>query len=290
MGLKSRRRGLRPRVIALACCGVLAAALLTPGPAARAGPNPLAHAPPFRRALGQQELASPGGVAAAPAGGIWAADTGHDRVVEFTPSGRLAAAFGQNLDQPAGIATDAGGHVWVADTGHDRVVEFSSAGRVLASFGSPGRGRGQLNHPVALAVTPFGDVWVADQGNGRVVEFSAVGRYRVSFAVPAPSGVALDARGDVWVSSPGYALTGGNSVREYSPAGHQLRSFGVTQAGYGDLSDPAGVAVGPGGRIYVAQPDYGLVSVFNPAGSFYTEFGLQPDPARAGEDLQFPQA
>ncbi len=262
MGLKSRCRGRRPQVIAVACGGVLAAILaavpLASGPSALARPvsrafavsrpDPLAHAPRFRRTLGPQTLA-----------------------------------------QPVGVAVDPAGGVWVADTGHDRVVEFSSAGRILAAFGSAGSGRGQLNHPVALAVTPFGDVWVADQGNGRVVEFSAVGRYRVSFAVPAPSGVALDARGDVWVSSPGYALTGGNSVREYSPAGHQLRSFGVTQAGYGDLSDPGGVAVGPGGRIYVAQPDYGLVSVFSPAGSFYTEFGLQPDPGRADEDLQFPQ-
>ena len=150
----------------------------------------------------------------------------------------MLAAFGQNLDQPAGVAVDAAGHVWVADTGHGRVVEFSSAGRVLAAFGAAGSGRERLNQPVALAVTPSGDVWVADQGNGRVVEFSADGRYRVSFAVPTPAGVGLDARGDVWVSSPGYALTGGNSVREFSPAGHQLRSFGITQAGYGDLEQP----------------------------------------------------
>ena len=217
------------------------------------------------------------------------ADTGHGRVVEFSSAGRVLAAFGQNLDQPAGVAIDAAGHVWVADTGHGRVVEFSSAGRMLAAFGAAGSGRERLNQPVALAVTPSGDVWVADQGNGRVVEFSADGRYRVSFAVPTPAGVALDARGDVWVSSPAYALTGGNSVREFSPAGHQLRSFGITQAGYGDLSNPGGIAVGPDGRIYVAQPDYGLVSVFSPAGSFYTEFGLQPDPGRAAEDLEFPQ-
>jgi DNA-binding beta-propeller fold protein YncE len=294
MGLKSRCRGWRPLVMAVAGGGVLAAILaavpLASGPSALARPvsrafavsrpDPLVHAPRFRRTLGPQTLMQPAGVAVDRAGGVWVADTGHDRVVEFSSAGRVLAAFG-NLNQPAGIAADAGGHVWVADTGRDRVVEFSSAGRMLAAFGSAGSGRGQLNHPVALAVTPFGDVWVADQGNGRVVEFSAVGRYRVSFTVPAPSGVALDARGDVWVSSPGYALAGGNSVREYSPAGHQLRSFGVTQAGYGDLSDPGSVAVGPGGRIYVAQPDYGLVSVFSPAGSFYTEFGLQPDPRRA---------
>jgi phospholipase C len=295
MGLKSRRRGRRSRVIALACCGMLAATLLgVSGPSALArpvsaapGPSPLAHAPGFRLVLGQQVLADPGGVAADPAGNVWVADTGHDRIVEFSPSGRLMATFGQGLAAPAGIATDAAGHVWVADTGHDRVVEFSSAGRVLAVFGAPGRGRGQLNQPVALAVTPFGDVWVADQGNSRVEEFSAAGRYRTSFAVPTPAGVALDTRGDVWVSSPSYAP--GNAVGEFSPAGHRLRWFGTTQAGYGDLGDPGGIAIGPGGRIYVAQPDYGLVSVFGPAGRFYTEFGLQPGSRPAQEDLEFPQ-
>ena len=298
MGFLSRRRGRRPRVIALVCFGMLVAAVFTPGPSAlarttsaalasavsRRPPSPLAHVPPFRRAFGQQTLADPGGVAADPADDIWVADTGHDRIAEYSPSGRLVATFGKNLDQPVGIATDATGHVWVADTGHDRVVEFSPVGRVLAIFGSPGSGRGQLDQPVALAVTPFGDVWVADQGNNRVEQFSASGRYRTSFAVPAPAGVALDTRGDVWVSSSAYAP--GNSVREFSPAGHQLRSFGTTQAGYGG---PGGIAVGSGGRIYVAQPDNGLVSVFSPAGRFYTEFGLQPGTGQADEDLEFPQ-
>jgi len=316
MGLLSRRRGRRPRGIALVCGSVLAATLVaipfSSGPSALArpvlarpaparpapartgaatlsGPGPLAHAPRFRRAFGQRVLADPGGVAAGPSGGVWVADTGHDRVAGFSPSGRLVASFGGDLDHgdldhPSGVATDAAGHVWVADTGHDRVVEFSTAGRVLASFGSAGSGRGRLDRPVALAVTPFGDVWVADQGNSRVEEFSSAGRYRVSFAVPAPAGVALDARGDVWVSSPGYPV---NSVREFSPSGRQLRSFGTTQAGYGDLGDPGGIDVGPGGRIYVTQPDYGLVSVFSPAGRFYTEFGLQP--GSPAENLEFPQ-
>ncbi|HEX5298133.1 MAG TPA: alkaline phosphatase family protein [Streptosporangiaceae bacterium] len=292
MGLKSRRRGQRPRVIA---CGSVLAVMLAAVSfgAAQASaaprPDPLAHAPSFRRAFGRQVLASPGGVAADPGGGVWVADSGHDRVAGFAPSGRLVTTFGQGLDQPGGITADAAGHVWVADTGHDRVVEFSSAGRVLASLGSAGRGPGQLDQPAGLAVTPFGDVWVADQGNSRVEEFSAAGRYRTSFAVPAPAGVALDARGDIWVSSPSY-VPPGNSVREYSPSGRQLRSFGTTQAGYGDLGNPGGIAVGPGGRIYVTQPDYGLVSVFSPAGEFYTEFGLQAELAQADEDLEFPRS
>jgi phospholipase C len=286
-----RRYGRRwPRVVALWCSGLLVAASFAVAldAAATPAPGPLAHAPDFRLAFGQRVLAGPYGVALDPKGDVWVADTGHDRVVEFAPSGRLMTSFAGGLDQPEGIAVDATGHVWIADTGHDRVVEFSPAGRRLATFGSPGSGHGQLDQPVALAISPFGDVWVADQGNSRVEDFTAFGRYHASIQVPTPAGVTLDNRGDVWVSSPSYAP--GNSVYEFSPAGKRLRSFGTTQAGFGDLGDTGGIAVGPAGRIYVAQPDYGLVSVFSPAGLFYTEFGLQQGAGKTGEDLEFPQS
>ncbi len=254
--------------------------------------GPLAHAPAFRQSFGQQVLAEPYGVALAPDGDVWVADTGHDRVAEFTPSGHLVASLHPatrlgGLDQPEGITLDAAGHIFVADTGHDRVIEISPADRVLVTFGA-GRGRGQLDQPVAVAVSSFGDVWVADQGHSRVVEFTADGRYHRAIGVPTPAGVALDALGNVWVSSPGSAQ--GNSVQEFSPAGHRLLSFGATQAGYGDLGDLGGIAVGPAGKVYVTQPDYGLVSVFSPAGRFITEFGRQPGLAKADEDLEFPQS
>jgi phospholipase C len=284
------RVGVSPRrgVLGAFLVALLAAAGPGAGAAAAiAGSSPLAHAPGFRQAFGQQALAGPYGVAIAPGGDVWVADTGHDRVAEFGPSGHLLASFGGGLDQPEGIAAGPAGRVWVADTGHDRVVEFSPAGRLLATFGSAGSRPDQLDQPVALAVSPRGDVWVADQGNSRVAEFSAAGRYLASISVPTPAGVALDPSGDIWVSSPSYAP--GNTVDEFSAAGRPLRSFGITQAGYGDLGDTAGIAVGPGGRVYVAQPDYGWVSVFSPDGRFYTEFGLRSDPARSAEDLEFPQ-
>jgi phospholipase C len=283
-------------VAAFASCGVVAAflvaalAAVAPGASAStgvAGSSPLAHAPGFRQAFGAQALAGPYGVAVSPGGTIWVADTGHDRIVEFSQAGRLIMSVDGGLDQPEGIATDAAGHVWVADTGHDRVVEFSPAGHVLAAFGSAGSGNGQLDQPVALALSPAGDVWVADQGNSRVEEFSASGRYLASIRVPTPAGVAVDAAGDIWVSSPSYAP--GNAVDEFSPGGRSLQSFGTTQAGYGDLGDTGGIAIGPAGRVYVAQPDYGWLSVFGPNGLFYTEFGLRSDPAQASEDLEFPQ-
>jgi len=262
-------------------------ALVPPVTAAPAAGS-LAAPPRFSQAFGTGTLAGPYGVATDARGDVWVADTGHNRVVEFTASGGLLATFGSGLDQPEGIATDAKGDVWVADTGHDRVVEFSAGGRPLAAFGSAGSGHGQLDQPAALAVSPAGHVYVADQGNSRIEEFSAAGAYLASIPVATPAGVALDKLGDVWVSSPSYAP--GSSVDEFSPAGAKLRQFGTVQAGYGDLGNTGGIAAGPDGLLYVAQPDYGWVSVFRPDGSISTEFGLQPDPANGREDLQFPQS
>jgi phospholipase C len=273
----------------------LAAGAAPAGPGAfsvaASGPAP---APVFVRAFGGHgagALSDPFGVAAGANGNVWVADRASGRVSEFTPSGGLVTVFGGHgpgaLSQPDGIAIGADGNIWVSDTGRDRIVEFSPHGAELASFGSAGSGDGQLDQPQDLAVAPGGDIYVADQGNNRIEEFSPAGAYLSSFPVATPYGVAIDGSGDVWVSSPSYAA--GNAVLEFSAAGTALQDFNSTQSEYGALSNPAGIAVGPAGRIYVAQPDYGFVTVLNTDGSFYTEFGLQPQAGDASEDLSFPQ-
>ena len=250
-----------------------------------------AAAPSYQRSIGHGALACLYGVAVAANGGIWTADTGHNRLVEFSPSGlQVLSATGKAsspLSHPEGVAVDTKGNVWAADTGNNRVVEFSSRGSELAAFGTEGSGNGQLDQPTALTVAPDGSVYVADQANNRIEEFTASGAFTASISVPTPAGVALDGSGDIWVSSPSYAS--GNSVYEFSAAGKKLTSFGSTQAGFGDLGNTGGIAACLDGRIYVTQPDYGFVTVLSTDGSFYTEFGLQSDPAKAARNLQFPQ-
>jgi phospholipase C len=245
---------------------------------------------------GAGRLTEPFGVTAAANGDVWVADRGSSRIVEFSPSGKLitvlAPAGAGALAGPECVAVSGAGNVWVADTGRNRVVELSARGRVLAVAGQSGPG--QLSRPAAVAVARSGNVYVADEGNSRVAEFSPSGTYLRSFPVATPDGVTTDAAGDVWVSSPGYAVDAvgdidGNTVREFSPAGRAISSFGVTQSGYGALSNPAGIAVGPDQQVYVAQPDYGWVTVFGPGGRYATEFGLPSGPGARGRGLAFPE-
>jgi phospholipase C len=286
--------GTGPRQLASRSGGRAPRPATTPAPVQGTLTAP-APAPVFQRALpgrGAAALAQPYGVALDAHGDIWVADTGHNRVEEFSPSGKPVISFGQSgsgaLSHPEGIAIDSAGNVWVADTDGNRVEEFSPSGTELASFGSHGSGDGQFSHPVALAIGSSGTVYVADQGNNRIEEFSSSGGYLAAISVATPAGVAIDSSGDIWVSSPSYA--DGNAVYEFSSAGVEVESFGITQASYGALSNTAGIAIGPQGRVYVAQPDYGLISVFKPDGTFYTEFGLQSDPPNGRKDLEFPQS
>jgi phospholipase C len=254
-------------------------------------PSQPAPAPQFASAFGQHgpgQLTDPFGVAVAPDHSVWVADRATSLVEQFSQSGKFARAIGSHvLRHPDGVAVDSAGNVWVADTGHDQIVEFSPSGRELQSFGSDGSGNGQLDHPQGLALDSAGDVWVADQDNNRIEEFSATGGYLSQIGVATPDGIAIDAAGNLWVSSPSYA--DGNAVYEFTPAGTNLQYYGSTQASYGAFSNTAGIAIGPGGKIYIVNADYSLVTVLNPDGSFYTEFGLQSNPANAADDLSFPQ-
>jgi phospholipase C len=255
-------------------------------------PSKPAPAPRFARSIGQfgpGHLTDPFDVAVAPDGSLWVADRGTSRVEQFSAAGHFLHAIGAGqLAQPDGVAVDARGNVWVADTGQDKVIEFSPAGQVLRSFGSDGAGNGQLDHPQGLAFDSAGHLWVADQDNNRIEEFSATGSYLAQIAVASPWSIAIDGAGHLWVSSPSYA--DGNAVYEFKPGDSSyLEYYGSVQASYGAFSNTAGIAIGPGGRIYVVQPDYGFVTVLNPDGSFYTEFGLQRNAARGGpRSLAFP--
>ena len=254
-------------------------------------PSEPAPAPRFAMSIGQSGpgmLTDPFGVAVGADGSLWVSDRATGLVEHFSAAGQFVGAIGGgHLQQPDGVAVDSAGDIWVADTGQDQVVKFSPAGRVLQTFGSAGSGHGQLDHPQALAFDSAGDVWVADQDNNRIEEFSATGRYLSQIGVATPDGVAIDSAGNLWVSSPSYA--DGNAVYEFQPDGSKLQYYGNTQAEYGAFSTTAGIAIGPGGKIYVANEDYGLITVLNPDGSFYTEFGLQSNPADGAQDLQFPQ-
>jgi uncharacterized protein (TIGR03437 family) len=157
-----------------------------------------------------QTLAAPQGLGMDPAGNLYVADTGANRVVIFpntqnAPLAGMPAAFviGQasfgsaatgsgNLKAPADVAVDSSGSIYVSDTGNNRVLIYSSLVFLPLSGGSPTGVIGQrtpagvaanynstdglatpegLYSPVGIYIDRQDTLYVGDVGNSRVVQF-----------------------------------------------------------------------------------------------------------------------
>jgi len=110
----------------------------------------------------------PSGVAVAPGGGVWVADTGNDRVVELAVDGAGAVTWVRTidgLDAPRGVAVGADGRIYVTESGADRVAVLAADGTRL----SPLRG---FRQPWGVAIGPGGHLFVSDTYRDRIVEYA----------------------------------------------------------------------------------------------------------------------
>jgi sugar lactone lactonase YvrE len=131
-------------------------------------------------------------------GSVWVSNSTASRIVEFTPNQfgaqvsptpavTLSARDG-SLSGPTGLAFDARGNLWVTNANASTVVEFTTS--QLATSGSPtpavtlSSASGSLASPSGLAVDASGDLWIANAVGGTVIEFGA--SQRAASGAPAP--------------------------------------------------------------------------------------------------------
>ena len=146
-------------------------------------------------------LYGPRGVAAAPDGRVWVADTGNNRLMVFdamlaTPEtiGKKGAGPAE-FNGPVGIAAGPDGRIYVADVGNRRIQVFDAAGKFVAAWPFPGWTEWVEAH---LEIDDR-YVYVADTAAQSVVVLDTSGklvrRFAAEEATPPlvrPSGIALD--------------------------------------------------------------------------------------------------
>jgi DNA-binding beta-propeller fold protein YncE len=204
-------------------------------------------------------------------GRVYVADTGHDRIEVFDASGHPLRSWGTSgtatgqFVAPLDVATAPTGQLLVVETLGSRSPMYLFSPRLAheATWSRGGEvilGRHWFS-PCAAAFAPDGTVWVADRSNGIVRHLSATGAFLgvlegeapgASVVRPSgfaePSGVAIDAHGDVLVAD-----TGHDRIQSFSPDGSPIASWRRAGAGGRGFRRPLAVAVGAHGSVYVVD-------------------------------------
>jgi sugar lactone lactonase YvrE len=177
---------------------------------------------------GPSQFNLPQGIAFAPDGTLYVADTTNGRIEQFSISNAnntvtptYLTSYGQKgtsgagfLNQPTGITFTSDGTLWVADTLNKAVQKMSTSG-VWTKYTAPISSVQQPNFNVPWGITaaPDGSLWVSVTGNNALVSidqndnliFSATG---ASIGVPAINGtqtiypytVAFDSSDNVYLT------------------------------------------------------------------------------------------
>ena len=153
----------------------------------------------------------PGGVAAAPGGLFYVADSGHHRIAVVGADGRVERAFGRfgngpaELNQPRDVAVNAArDRVYVADRANRRLSVFTLTGEPVAQWMAAADFQAFVPHAVALA--PNGDVLVLSDGSRRVERFTWDGTWLSGFGGAGGAADQLAGPNELAVTSDGRIL------------------------------------------------------------------------------------
>jgi hypothetical protein len=160
------------------------------------------------------DLFGPRGIAVAPNGNVYVADTGHKTIKVFSPTGAFLFAFGgQGLtpgkfNEPSSVAIDKTGTVYVADYWNQRIQLLTAQGQPLRQIAVP-TWQVYSYHEPQIAVDAQGRIYAPDPDKSRVLVFGATGQ--------------------------------------------PLLTFGAYGSGLNQLNQPLGVVVGPNHTILVSD-------------------------------------
>ena len=200
---------------------------------------------------------TPSALALGPAGNLYVAVTGNNRIRKITPDGKVSTVAGNGsagyvdgpvaqaqFNGPIGLAVSVKGDIYVADTYNDVIRMITTEGEVttVAGGGTPGYADGEqkaalFDTPSGIIVVEDSSLIVADTGNRRLRKVSAEGNVTTlpisGEELSRPIGLAFSHDHFLYVTE----LDRSRVV--------QVAPDGVARVIATQFNQPAGIAIGP---------------------------------------------
>jgi hypothetical protein len=236
-----------------------------------------------------KEFDGPGLVAIDAAGNAWSNNNyafksdhsvptcGGKQLLELTPTGSDApgAPFsGGGVDGAGwGMVVDPAANLWVGNFGFsgkgcenkpaaNSVSEYDPSGRPV-SPNRTGFTQGDISRPQATTFDQASNLWIANYGGTSVTQYPGADPSRARsighVGLKSPFAIAIDARGDAWITS-----SGNDSVVALRPDGRPLRGSPFTSGG---IKRPLGDALDSRGNLWISNSTGNSVTALDAEGT-----------------------
>lgn len=232
-------------------------------------------------------LASPLRIAIDERDDVYVTDAIGGRISRYDSAGNF---LGQSIagHSPLAITVTPQHQLYVGDRISGELLLLNAEGQFLKKIADG------FGLPSSAVIDDENRLYVVDSKKKSVHIFDANGNPLSSFGESIlffPTGIAFDQRNQrILVAEHGglnYTDTV-HLIHVFDKQGRWLTSFGKHGFNKGEFTRIQGMAVGPEGRIYVADPFQGVVTVLNENGTFLTtvgQFGSEPGQLRAPMDV-----
>ncbi len=188
---------------------------------------------------------------------LYAFNTGDYPLTVFDRGGNLLNTWGKGFfEHNHGALIGPDDCIYYADDGNHTVNKLTLDGKLLMTLGKKGQ------------PSDTGFSWVTETGERRDFMEALTSTKRGGPPFNAPTGVALSASGEIYVSD-GY---GNARVHKFSPDGKLLLSWGEPGKGPGQFIVPHAIAIDKQGRVLVADRHNNRIQIFDADGKYLTEW------------------
>ena len=203
---------------------------------------------------------------------LYVVDQGSRTVLVYDAAGKFRHPLGKlrggesYFDSPAAISIDQHtGHIYVSDRLRHMIFIMDARGKLVRKLGNRGGGDrpGEFRFPGQI-VTAGSELFVLDSGNARIQVLDTAGHFlrAISLGDTDPhSGLAVDNRGNVYVSDP-YL----NQIQVYGHAGQMLYRLDLgkfpSEIKGTNFSHPSALWIDAGDCLYVVDSQTNRVGVF----------------------------
>jgi len=215
---------------------------------------------------------------------VWFTDQLADSVWSFNVASDSFVRYHvpTQLSSPYQVAVDGSGNVWFTEIDGGKIGEITPQGAIreykVPTGVSAGSGT-SLTGPAGIAIGKGGMVWFTQVYADSVGSFSngTFHEYPLSGAI-SPTGIALDSRGDAWVT-----LHGGSDIAELDPATNSTRIISTSVPSGVSSTLPYFVAVDLQGNVWFNEHYGNAIARFTPSNQTLVEYEIPTRVASLGE-------